>query len=329
MNGNDRNPLEILELSPNASKEEIIKQYKKLALKYHPDRNMRAEESERNSNENKFKEITCAYKFLEKNNFKYNGMFTDTSSSSFSFFSKNFMVNKTKISRLFTQLQNISLDNIADNILKEVNTIQNLYNQDNTDIEKSLDITINANIELIDIYNNVTKEVTLKCVKKCKKCMTLGYDINTKKKCTQCNGLKIIESEEIISFKSGIKNQQFKGMGNEELEKRPGDININIYPRKHDKFRIIDDYNIIYFKTLTIDDIKEDNSIYFRFEYLELKEIEITIYNPKSTTFHEYEINNKGLFTPKQYRGKLIIALLDPDKLIKKNNLEYSIKIKD
>ena len=54
-----KNYYEILEVSRNASQEEIKKSYKKLALKYHHDKNKDNEEAT-----NKFKEIAEAYDTL-------------------------------------------------------------------------------------------------------------------------------------------------------------------------------------------------------------------------------------------------------------------------
>jgi len=69
--------LQVLELSANASPEDIKKAYKKMALKYHPDRQEQSlSEEEKKQAEEKFKQISEAYELLmnpEKFNAANNG----------------------------------------------------------------------------------------------------------------------------------------------------------------------------------------------------------------------------------------------------------------
>ena len=56
----DRDFYDILGVQKNASDAEIKKSYRKLAMKYHPDRNKDNKEAEK-----KFKEATAAYEALK------------------------------------------------------------------------------------------------------------------------------------------------------------------------------------------------------------------------------------------------------------------------
>ncbi len=69
-----KNPYTILGISKNSSKSEIIKAFRKLAHKYHPDKSSDPEANEI------FRDILQAYELLERNNFKY----TDKNISSIS-----------------------------------------------------------------------------------------------------------------------------------------------------------------------------------------------------------------------------------------------------
>ena len=66
--------LQILELGANASPEDIKKAYKKMALKYHPDRQEQSlSDTEKKQAEEKFKQISEAYELL-MNPEKFNAM---------------------------------------------------------------------------------------------------------------------------------------------------------------------------------------------------------------------------------------------------------------
>ena len=56
----DKDFYDILGVSKNATSDEIKKSYRKLALKYHPDRNRDDKTAEK-----KFKEISAAYEILK------------------------------------------------------------------------------------------------------------------------------------------------------------------------------------------------------------------------------------------------------------------------
>ena len=57
--------LRVLGLQPNATKEEIKAAYRRLSLKYHPDRNVDKSETERKEAEQRFKEIVAAKQVLD------------------------------------------------------------------------------------------------------------------------------------------------------------------------------------------------------------------------------------------------------------------------
>jgi DnaJ-class molecular chaperone len=316
-----RNPLDILECSSKSTPEEITKKFKKLAMKYHPDRNSTLDEQTKKEYENQFKEINCAFTYLKNNNFKYDTSHADFEKYSNIFKSKIFK-NGIGIGNIFQNFRNINFDSIANNILKGINDFQGIYDNSNSKLTKTDDISINANIELFDIYNNVKKEISIDINKKCSKCMALGYNIDTKAICSECNGKKIIITHQALHFYSMFKNIKLKSMGNEALGKRPGNIYINIFCKKHQTFRIIDDYNLLNrISILQKENISHNEDgvvITIPIQFLDLKQYNIIIKNPATSLslLYEYEIDGYGLYIPNKTRGKLIIEVIDPNNYI-------------
>ena len=336
-----KNPFEILECSPDSTPEEITKQYKKLAMKYHPDRNSKIDENERQKCESKFKEIACAYTFLKKQNFKYDEKMYDFDSYSNFFFKNRLFKNGLDIHKIFNSLKNIDLEKIASTILLEIDNLNEIYQNNNKLLNKTDNICVNANIELFDIYNNVKKSINLSLFRKCKYCKGTGTQITSKVKtnCINCNGEKFVIENISFNFNSMFKNIAFNQASNEENGKRTGSVYINIFAKKHSKYRIIDDYNILYQLVLNSDNCLSENIITKTIEYLDLNYYTIKIIlddsvndkvnenteNDKKSISknnynnYEFEINNYGLYIPSKDRGKLIIQVIDLCNIINKN----------
>lgn len=160
----------ILGITKNATPEEIKKAYRRLSLKFHPDKQHDKSESEKKEAEEKFKEIAEAYSVLsdEDKRKKYD-MFGDVDGFTYS---------------------NSDIDPF-DFFRKVYEDFGNYETQDKIIKGSSIQFTVKVTLE--EIYNNNSHTIKYKRYKPCHVCngkgtKTNGYETT----CSKCNGSGVI-----------------------------------------------------------------------------------------------------------------------------------------
>lgn len=257
----------ILGVDKNATQEEIRKNYKKIALRYHPDRNNGSKEAEE-----KFKEATEAYSVLsdEKKRKEY-----DNPHSDFEFHTTDFGgMDMEDILRHFG-MGGFDFNGNGSRQKRQV---------------KGTSIRITMSLTLEEAFRGVTKKIKYNRMEPCEYCNGSGMTAESRKRtckscggsgtilgsngfmtmmqtcptcggkgyyienpCSHCNGHGVVQKkskETEIKIEKGVMDGMsiaYRGMGNypPHGEGIPGDLIIVIQVKQHDKFEV--DNSDLYF----------------------------------------------------------------------------------
>jgi molecular chaperone DnaJ len=189
-----RDYYEILGLSKNASKTDIKKAYRKLALKYHPDKNPSKEAEE------KFKEISEAYAVLyddEKRNLydMYGHAGIDQQ------FTQEDIFRGADFGDIFRGMGfDIGFDFGFDDIFERFFGHRTGYNRRNHR-RRGADLRYDIEINLEQAYNGLESTIKVPRTEICDNCKGSGVKPGTQKKnCPQCNGTGQIRNSRRTAF---------------------------------------------------------------------------------------------------------------------------------
>lgn len=254
---------ETLEIDKSASQEDVKKAYRKLALKYHPDRNNGSKETEE-----KFKEISAAYEILgdESSRKRYDmGGPMDADYNNFNNFSFDDIINRAFGGNPFGNFRGFHQKPNQD---KQKNILLNI-SVDLNDIVHGIDKTVSYNRKLFceDCKGKKTKESN--GISTCDRCNGSGRLITNHgmtrvnvmchecegrgqkvtKPCPTCHGKGFRVERERVKFTipPGCPNGQQiieKGKGNQYGENLYGDLGVIIYTNNHPIYQRVNDRDL-------------------------------------------------------------------------------------
>ena len=147
----------ILELSPGATPDEIKSAYKRLAIKYHPDKNDNYDAEE------KFKKISEAYQYLI--NIDNNSCNNFSNISPEDIFNEFFKINLESTNISTSNNVNININNLFSNILSQSfmeSNNSNIQGYNNISRQSNINIQNGKRIEhIVEIKNGIRSERTI------------------------------------------------------------------------------------------------------------------------------------------------------------------------
>ncbi|XP_078388646.1 dnaJ homolog subfamily A member 4-like [Cetorhinus maximus] len=245
---------DILGVKPNAPSEEIKKAYRKLALKYHPDKN--PDEGER------FKLISQAYEVLSdpKKRDLYDqggeqaikeggvggGGFSSPMDIFDMFFGGGGRMQREKRGKDVVHQLAVSLEDLYNGATRKLALKKNVICDkcDGCGGKKgAVEKCPNCKGRGIEIHvQQIGPGMVQQIQTMCSECHGQGEQINPKDRCKNCNGRKIVKERKILEVyvDKGMQDGQkitFRGEGDQEPGLEPGDVIIVLDQKDHDTFR--------------------------------------------------------------------------------------------